>query len=219
LRKGRGHLKTVNLFLSAFLAGIMISIAGIVFLSTDKILGSFLFSIGLLTILFFNLDLYTGKIGYITENENYLELLIIWVGNFIGCIITALCYRNTCKVKTINIETIVELKLNYSIFEILFFSFLCGILIFIAVDIYKKSNEAIMKIVTVVLCIAVFILIGAEHCVADMFYICLANKINIYSISFILFATLGNSLGSIFIHRIINREVIKYEKIDENFCD
>jgi formate/nitrite transporter FocA (FNT family) len=197
----------------------MISIASIVFLSTDKIIGSFLFSIGLLTILFFKLDLYTGKIGYITENENSLELLIIWIGNLLGCFITALCYRNTCKIKAINIETIVELKLNYTIFEILFFSFLCGILIFIAVEVYKKSNEAIMKIVAVILCIAVFILIGAEHCVADMFYIFLANKINIYSISFILFVTLGNSLGSIFIYKIINREVVKNEKIDENFCD
>ena len=68
-------------------AGVMIGIGGIVYLSLDnKIAGSFFFSIGLLTICMYGMNLYTGKIGYILINKkDYLiELLLSLVGNLIG---------------------------------------------------------------------------------------------------------------------------------------
>lgn len=65
----------------------MIAIGGIVYVAVDnKIIGSFWFSIGLLTICMYGLNLYTGKIGYILINKiNYLfELLLSLLGNFAG---------------------------------------------------------------------------------------------------------------------------------------
>ena len=47
-------------FLKSILAGIMISIGCMVFLSCEnKYIGSFLFSIGLITVVVFDLNLYT----------------------------------------------------------------------------------------------------------------------------------------------------------------
>lgn len=46
-------------------AGMVIGLGGYIYLlSSDKIIGSFLFSLGLLSVLMFDLDLYTGKVCY-----------------------------------------------------------------------------------------------------------------------------------------------------------
>ena len=65
--------KTQHIFKS-MLAGMLIAVAGAVFLSCQtmipdksiaKVAGSFLFSIGLIGVLVLEADLFTGKIGYV----------------------------------------------------------------------------------------------------------------------------------------------------------
>ncbi|MBR4807377.1 MAG: formate/nitrite transporter family protein, partial [Lachnospiraceae bacterium] len=54
-----------NTFISANFAGICISTGAAILLSLDnKIVGSFLFAIGLFLVLTFSLNLFTGKICY-----------------------------------------------------------------------------------------------------------------------------------------------------------
>ena len=60
-----------RVILSSILAGIMVAIGTIVYLNSQSLLGAFLFAIGLLTILYCKLYLFTGKVPYIT---NYKEL-------------------------------------------------------------------------------------------------------------------------------------------------
>ena len=63
-------MKRLSEFIKAILAGAAISIGGIVFLSCDvKYVGAFLFSTGLVTVCMFGFNLYTGKIGYVLEND------------------------------------------------------------------------------------------------------------------------------------------------------
>jgi len=51
----------------------MIAIGGTVFLSIEnKVIGASLFSIGLFGVLIYNLNLYTGKIGYWLEKSRNL---------------------------------------------------------------------------------------------------------------------------------------------------
>lgn len=53
-----------NLILSIY-SGLCIGLGGTAYLSCDnKILGSFLFGLGLFTILNFGFNLFTGKVGY-----------------------------------------------------------------------------------------------------------------------------------------------------------
>ena len=62
--------KYVDYLIKSIFAGIMIGIAGTVYLRVDNnIVGSFLFSIGLLVICMYGMNLYTGKIGYIFINS------------------------------------------------------------------------------------------------------------------------------------------------------
>ena len=71
----------------------MIAVGGCVFIGcTDRgfaWVGAILFAVGLFTIFHFGLDLYTGKVGYALENKpSYIfDLLVIILGNFIGCLL------------------------------------------------------------------------------------------------------------------------------------
>ena len=58
--------KYVDYLIKSIFAGIMIGIAGTVYLRVDNnIVGSFLFSIGLFVICMYGMILYSGKVGYL----------------------------------------------------------------------------------------------------------------------------------------------------------
>ena len=88
--------KILNWFIKSVLAGMFIGIGCLAYLSsTDKIIGALLFTVGLFVILTFKLNLFTGKICYIIEKKNYLEVVITLIGNFIGTLLLALICRAT----------------------------------------------------------------------------------------------------------------------------
>ena len=66
-------------FAASISAGILIAIGGSVFLACDnRYIGSLLFSVALLCICYLGYYLFTGKIGYLTEDHspgNILRLL------------------------------------------------------------------------------------------------------------------------------------------------
>lgn len=70
---------------------------------------------------------------------------------------------------------------------------MCGILMYIAVDIYKNKNS----ILGIFLAVPVFILSGFEHSIANIGYFSIANMFSIDVIIFILISILGNSVGAL----------------------
>lgn len=192
-------MKKLNLLLGAVLAGIAIGIGGTVYLSLDnKIVGALLFSVGLYMVCLNGLNLFTGKVGYaVLEPMSYiLDLIVIWIGNFIGTGFVALAI-NCTRVLGIK-ETAAKLsetKLNDSPISLFILGIFCGILMFVAVDGYKNSSNPIILFT----CVSVFILCGFEHCIADMFYFSLSGSWNATALIYILIITLGNSLGGILI--------------------
>ena len=74
----------------SILAGIMISLGCIINLQVGGIVGALLFSIGLITILMFNFDLFTGRAGLIPSGQiTWKKLGLIWLGNLYGCAMVA----------------------------------------------------------------------------------------------------------------------------------
>jgi len=84
-------------------------------------------------------------------------------------------------------------RINNSILQNLIGGFICGLLIYLGVTAYKKSNSYIPLIV----CIVFFITVGGEHSIADMFYFSISNVKNWYLAEIIII--IGNYLGCIFI--------------------
>ena len=80
--------KSLNIFRSAIFAGILIAIAGYGFLA-GKVLGMFLFILGLAAVVSYQLKLYTGTVGFVTLKETP-SLLIVLVGNIFGCFLVSL---------------------------------------------------------------------------------------------------------------------------------
>ncbi len=77
--------------LKSILAGVSISLAGVAYLSVDNsVVGSVLFSMGLLVVYLFDWNLYTGKCCFIpTDTQTYLPIaLVAFAGNLIGTALT-----------------------------------------------------------------------------------------------------------------------------------
>ena len=193
----------------AFLAGIMISIGGCVFIGcTNKDVGwvgAILFAIGLFTIFHFGFDLYTGKVGYALENKPayIIDLLVIILGNLIGCLLIGYMTSVMEPSDIANRAIIfVEGRMNdINYLGVLFKGILCGMLMFIAADYYKKTRGFLGALIAV----PVFILSGFEHSIADMFYFASAffEKSSCFDLGegvlFIIVVIIGNAIGGLLI--------------------
>ena len=194
-------------FISGIVSGVLISIGGTVYLSTDnKIAGALLFTVGLFTICSFGFNLYTGKVCYSIEQDNeYRKLLpVIWLGNFAGCVLTALVLSVTrigpeLKERAI---AVTDLKESGSLLSVFILAIFCNILIYIAVEGYRSIPHELGKYLALVFGVVVFILSGFEHCVANMFYFAMAGKFSLSMLVFIIVNTLGNSVGGILANRV-----------------
>lgn len=182
----------------------MIAIGGTVFLSIEnKVIGASLFSIGLFGVLIYNLNLYTGKIGYLITNFNlkYIkELIITLIGNFIGACSVGFILRYTRIYDKIYEKSLmlVNTKLNDNILSIFILSIFCGLLMYYAVNGFKKQTN-FGKYLVVYLGVAVFILCGFEHCIANMYYFSVADIWSLKTLGYTGIMVLGNSIGSFII--------------------
>ncbi len=191
-------------FVSAVLAGMMIGMGGTVYLSqTNSVVGSFLFAVGLFTVVVFQLHLFTGKIGYLPfQNLTYLtELLITWIGNLVGTFLTATMVRNSRIYEGMaeRVEQIAAVKLNYDFLSIFLLAIFCGMLMFIAVDCFKTQKGSTLQFIGVFVPVMVFILSGFEHVIANMFYFSLSASWSGHCFASVLVMTLGNSIGGMLI--------------------
>ena len=182
----------------------MIAIGGTVFLSIEnKVIGASLFSIGLFGVLIYNLNLYTGKIGYLITNFNlkYVkELAITIIGNFIGACSVGFILRYTRIYDNIYSKALIlaNTKLNDNLLSIFILSICCGLLMSFAVNGFKKHTD-FGKYLVVYLGVAVFILCGFEHCIANMYYFSVADIWSLKTLGYTGIMVLGNSVGSFII--------------------
>lgn len=193
----------MSTFKKSILAGICISIAccSNLYIS-DKILSSFLFSIALLLICVRKYYLYTGFISYVSNFHDFIKALHILFGNMIGVFMAGfVMYLADFNISCIAYD---KVKLKYTEeLRVIPLAILCNILIYFAVDTFKKSYSSVVKSFILVLCIMIFLLCGFEHCIANMFYLAVSGQIfTITGLGFLLLNIAGNSIGGLFIHNL-----------------
>lgn len=200
------NMRVLETFVLSILAGMMISIGGIVNLSLDnKVLGAFLFSIGLFFVVTRQFALFTGKVGYLVDNKgDYLiRLSIIWIGNFFGTFMTGNLMRMTRQIKIAEKAiALCDVKINDSILSIFILSIFCGVLMYLAVDGYKTIEHGVGKCLAIILSVMVFILCGFEHCVANMFYFSVAGYWSSKVIFYLVIMSIGNGVGAVLVAAI-----------------
>jgi len=181
---------------NAAVAGFLIGLGVIInTLAANPVLGAIFFSFGLLTIIDLQIPLFTGQIGFIKDKDK-IDLLNILFYNLIGILI---CVGLFIIKDPVFRETIIEkanIKFNKNLFQIFIDGFYCGTLIHFAV----KCKKQLLTLMAV----AIFILIGAEHCIADFPYL-IMNPSLINIIKFLL-VIIGNSCGAILIENILKKE-------------
>ncbi len=194
----------IKCFIRAILAGMSIGMGACVLLgvlkscgSDYKWVGAILFSIGLFSVFTFGFDLYTGKVGYLVDNKpSYLlDLVVIILGNFVGCLFMGYMMPESV-FNAADVYAMADAKLvDPNWFRIFCKGIFCGILMFIAADVYKTQKSYLGAFI----CVPVFILAGSEHSIADMFYFCCAGVFTMDALIFILVVLLGNAVGGVII--------------------
>lgn len=175
-------------FISAILAGLMISLGSIAYLNEPSIFGCLLFSVGLLAILDCQLDLFTGKVSYITSYKEFPYILIVLLGNILGCSVLVAFPSAVAK------QLITDM-LKVSMFYILIESILCNILIYIAVEAHNKHN-----IFVTVLSVTAFVASGLRHSIATICMTISARMFSLQILGYLLLIILGNAIGGITFH-------------------
>ena len=189
--KSKIDLNTVGNYRQAGAAGMLIGFGVIINTIIDNpIIGALFFGFGLLTIIALSIPLYTGRVGFYQDKT----LIGVLVGNLIGTsvvIFLYLCARP--EFHDILIEA-AEIKFTKTYLQMFCYALLCGMLIHFAVRVKET--------VVTVLAIAIFILIGAEHCIADFPF--LLAQLNLENFLKWCLVILGNSWGAMYIELMLS---------------
>jgi len=187
--------------ISGISAGLMVSIGGCVFLALandvqTKFVGAVLFAVALLVICYRGYSLFTGKVGFMVDDysKNAWSVLL-WglLGNAIGTVIMGLAVKYAIPALAETARTACEARLEQEIGQSIIRGMLCGVLMYLAVCVYKSKNT----ISGIIFCIPVFILSGFEHSVADMFYFAASGIVKPEVFIFIAIIIISNGLGAI----------------------
>lgn len=200
--------KLLCAFASAVLAGIMIGIGGMAYLScADKQVGALLFCVGLFTICTFGLRLYTGRVGYVLDSREFADLGVTWLGNLTGAVLAGAAAVVIGPELGEAALSACRARFMQHAWQVLVRSALCGMLMYVAVDSYRNVAGA-ARYLGILLCVPAFILSGFEHSVANMFYFALScmhaqGQQLAQSAVLVIMASLGNALGAWAVHYLV----------------
>ena len=162
-------MKKIELFRDilplAILAGICISIGCVVNLRVGGVAGAVLFAFGLTTVVYYSLKLYTGTAGFIRRQGDWSMLVMVLIGNIIGCLLTAwlIDYAQPDCIEPA--EKILAGRLAKGPFACFLLAIGCGFIMTTAVEFARKG-----KMLPLIFGVPVFILCGFAHSIADAFY-------------------------------------------------
>ena len=190
----------------SILSGLMIAVGGTIYLSCIAKgwtpFGAVLFAAGLYTICVYGFNLYTGKVGYIAYNfkdVNYIGLVIlILVFNLITTYLLGIVCAYAFPAIVEPAKKIYEAKLAAPLLRLLITGIFCGLLMFLAVDTWKKGSPFGCFIY-----IPVFIISGFDHSIANSFYNGVANgfadAFTMQNALVVITVVIGNAIGGMLV--------------------
>lgn len=195
-------MKHLNTIILAILGGMCIGLGATAYLASEnKIFGGFLFTTGLFLICTRGYNLFTGKVGYLFDNKPayLIDLVEIWAGNFIGSALVGglLLLTRFGEKYSETAASIVEAKLSGNLLSVFILGIFCNIMMYVGVDGFKNIPQDIGKYLGLFFAVLVFIFAGFEHCIANMYYITIAQAWSADTVVLLLVSTAGNIVGGI----------------------
>ena len=182
--------------IAAVCGGLMIAIGGCVYLNTaERWVGAIFFSVALISICYCGFGLFTGRVGFVPDNFSGRELCglsMTLIGNAIGTFtVGSLVYH--LMPETIGAAALASVagKVSAEWGVNLLRAVLCGVLMYLAVRIFREKNT----VVGIIFCVPAFILAGFEHSIADMFYFAASGYREWNGLWFLLLVIAGNAIG------------------------
>lgn len=203
--KSQFVLSVSKKIIDGILAGMLISLGGAVYLACYnpdvaymRYVGAFFFTLALVCICMRGYSLYTGKIGLVPQNhskEDISVLLLCLLGNAIGTVAFGYLIGWVFPAIKSTAATLCASKLTQGYGFGLLRAVLCGILVYLSVDIYRNNKTPL----GILLCIPAFILSGYEHSIADIFYFAAGNTVSWQAFGYLIMIIVGNSIGGLLI--------------------
>ena len=194
--------KATKSWLQGVAAGMCIGLGTITYLLiSNKLLGAFIFAMGLFLVCTYRLKLCTGMAGYLLdERESKTEgFVVASIGNINGITVTYMLaqFWNPAVVEAS--RNVLETKFMLQPWQAFISALFCGMLMFLAVDIYNEAKDTISCILGIFLAVPCFIINGFDHCVVTMFYIHSSRTLPEVVHSLQLFSTVmvGNFFGAL----------------------
>jgi formate transporter len=199
--KARGA--TATLLLLSILAGAFIALGAMLFavvvtgstlgLGPTRLLGGGAFSLGLVLVVIAGAELFTGNnlvvmawaSRLITLRELLRSWAIVYVGNFVGAVTTAMaCFIGG--VHTMGggavgdtLLGIARHKTSLDVVSMVVLAVLCNALVCLAVWLTQAGHSVVDKVLGVVFPVAAFVALGFEHSIANMFFLPYAMAIDV----------------------------------------
>ena len=200
----------VSFCFMSFCSGVMIGVGGTAFLLAcslfgdwGRLIGSLLFSLGLLAIVMFDMKLFTGLISDIPEMgaKNFWKLPICFLGNMIGVLFASvLVYYSPVASSVIpQAQTMMLAKLDADLWAVnaLCSSVLCGFLITLSIGAVNYApRKKLSTTVGVMFPIIVFAFCGFDHSVANTLYFFFLG-FSWEAVLYLLICVVGNILGGV----------------------
>ena len=187
-------LPVSKMLLLGVLAGMFIALAGVgatvasatvASPSLAKLVGAFIFPVGLAMVLIAGSELFTGSsliIIPVLEKEVKISgmlknWILVYIGNFVGSVIVSLLvvyggtgslFGNEVAASMINTAAA---KTSLDFMQAVYRGILCNFLVCIAVWMSFAAKDIVGKIAGLFMPIMLFVLCGYEHSVANMYYI------------------------------------------------
>ena len=179
--------KNIELINKSIGASLLISLGNYALLKLGNPIGPVIFALGLLGVCYMGLNLFTGKCGFLIQDKiKVKDLIIILLVNLLAGYLIGLLLSITdpevfnnavAKVKTWEVSLPFFIK-----------SVLCGIIMYIAVYMYRKGTP-----LGIIFGIPLFIFCGFQHCIANIITLGVANTFHLS----ILICIIGNFIGSL----------------------
>lgn len=212
-------------FISGIFAGAFIAVVGHIYVLSamhfsdnvfiGKFIGALIFPIGIYLVVLTKSQLFTSNIlcfDNILEKESSSfaiskNWLMVYFSNFVGAFIFAYMMYSGDFYTGVHPESFLaklsEAKIHHSFISLVFLGFCCNVVVCGAVFFSYLSSTAMGKFILLWAPVAVFVIAGFEHSVANMFYTSIISIVKGSDIfmnivcSNLIPVTIGNILGGI----------------------
>jgi len=169
-------------------AGLLIGLGAYGFLALGGIPGAVIFAFGLIGVVLSATPLYTGRAGIMNDIPG---LALIWFFNVVGCVLIGLMVLSIGGEPMERAQTVVAGRLAQGPWRSFLRAVGCGLIIDIAVWLYRTTKS----ILPVLFGVPLFILCGFYHSIADVVYLVAAAQWSPSILWYYPIIVLGNYVG------------------------